>query len=73
MKINIDASTKDQISICQQFLGYKFNYYYFDTAESLLQLPINPLVPADPVVIRANVDFNNFMTNDVILETNEEL
>ena len=73
MKINIGTSTEDQISICQQFLGYKCNYHYFDTAESFMNFPINPSASAAPVARRADVDCYNFMENDVISATNAEL
>ena len=36
-------------------------------------MPVNPSVPAAPLVRRVNVDCNNFMTNDVILATDAEL
>ena len=32
MKFNETTSTEDETRICRQFLGYKCNYNYFDTA-----------------------------------------
>ena len=72
INININTSTEDQISICQQFLGYKWKHHYFDAAESFMNLPLNPSSSAAPVVRRADVEWYDFIENYFFLATNAE-
>ena len=73
MKMNVANYVKDQTRICQQFLGYKFDFCYFDASAAFHQFPITRAILTVHNLTTTNVEINKINSNDVNVARHLEL